>query len=145
MALMSIYILWGSITGIAFVWSVREFVNRKKQESIDKSDHKTDSISKVIMLISVLSLILFMLAGILFMYFLLILALEEPLLSKLLNALSLWPVIFIALVIFTIELDIKSIVKPTLKKIRTIMIAITAMSIILYYCFYGAVLYFALR
>lgn len=146
MTFIGIYILWGSISYSLFIWSTTKFIDSQKKNSIYKNnDNKTISPNNIIMVISVISLILFILTGILFMYFLLIFAVEKPLLNKLLSTLSLWPVFSGILIIFTIDLNIRAIAKTKFKKLKTLMTIVTVISIISYYCFYGITLSFVLK
>lgn len=140
-----IYLLWGSLTVVGLVLSLLKVIDdkRKARENADEN-LKISHLSRytiTVLGISSISAILFVIAGILFLYFLLMFTEEEPLLSNLLSIISLWPMVSACLLVFSIHEKIKAIVQPKLKTKSTIMIAVTIISIVLYYCFYGVVLY----
>lgn len=140
---IGIYCLWGSITAIGLVFSLLKIIDdkRKSQENTDRNLKKSYSNGYIILGISTISAILFVIAGILFLYFLLVFTKEEPSLSNLLSVISLWPMVSACLLVFSIHEKIKAIVQPKLQTKSTIMIAVTITSIVLYYCFYGVILY----
>lgn len=140
-----IYLLWGSLTVVGLVLSLLKVIDdkRKARENADEN-LKISHLSRytiTVLGISSISAILFVIAGILFLYFLLMFTVEKPLLSNLLSIISLWPMVSACLLVFSIHEKIKAIVQPKLKTKSTIMIAVTIISIVLYYCFYGVVLY----
>lgn len=142
---VGIYLLWGSLTVVGLVLSLLKVIdNRRKACENADENLKISSLSGytiTILGISSISAILFVIAGILFLYFLLMFTEEEPLLSNLLSIISLWPMVSACLLVFSIHEKIKAFVQPKLKTKSTIMIAVTIISIVLYYCFYGVVLY----
>lgn len=140
---IGIYIAWGSITAVGLVLSLLKFIDdkRKAQENTDRNLKKSYLNGYIILIISTISAILFVIAGILFLYFLLAFTKEEPSLSNLLSVISLWPMASACLLVLSVHEKIKAIVQPKLQTKSTIMIAVTITSIVLYYCFYGVVLY----
>ncbi len=148
MITMCLLVFWGMITILAFGVSAVEYVSDKRKEYTDSDyDYRSKSTNTVaaILVFSIVSAVFFILAAILFMYFLLILSVEKPLLDKLLTAISCWPFISLALIILAMELEIKSAARPKLKNYGTAMIVLSIASVIAYCLFYGGVLYFALN
>lgn len=140
---IGIYCVWGIITAVGVVFSLLKIIDdkRKSQENTDRNLKKRYSDGYVILVISIISAIIFVIAGILFLYFLLAFTKEEPSLSNLLSVISLWPMASACLLVLSVYEKIKAIVQSKLQTKSTIMIAVTIASIVLYYCFYGVVLY----
>lgn len=126
---------------VGLVFSLLEFIENKRKVH-ENILEKRNLIVHIILWVSSISAILFVVVGIIFLYFLLTFTVAEPLLSNLLSMISLWPVGSGCLLLLSVQCKIKAISQPRLQTKSTILLTLTIISIVLYYCFYGAVLYY---
>lgn len=139
MVLESLYILWGGITAVALGCSTAELIDRKKKEN-DKSsyyyDHPSTS-TKTILALSLLSAIVFVIVGVVFMTLFLSFVYEKPKLSEIISILAVWPGFSFVLGAIGVQIKLDSISKHKKSTISTVLIALAIISIVLYYCYFG--------
>ena len=143
MMLDSLYILWGGITAIALICSTAELIDKKKKEcdNTSYSCNRSDSLTKAIFACSLLSAIIFVVAGI--MSFFLSLIYDKPQLTHIISILTVWPGVSFALAVIGVRLKMNPISKHKSNKVSTVLLAFSILSIVLYYCYFGYVLFSA--